>query len=198
MRPSPAATSTPTTSAPRLDHRPRRLHLGSGPALCQGRLRLFRQQRDADLGGVPVAFALDGNHATATPSAPASNTCSRRTGRPRPSTVLQFRRQPLRRPGRAGAVRQLPQRRAHAEGRRQLSLQLRRARWSRATDRFELHAFESLQKAGFTPAFSFGAVFRFAENPAKGQFAQKCAKASGFPDLLTGYRDTAARGIISR
>ena len=29
----------------RLDHRPRRLHLGSGPALRQGRLRLFRQPR---------------------------------------------------------------------------------------------------------------------------------------------------------
>ena len=34
------------SARPRLDHRPPRLHLGSGPGLCQRRLRLFRQQRD--------------------------------------------------------------------------------------------------------------------------------------------------------
>ena len=42
-----AATSSTTTSAPRLGHRPPRLHLGSRPALREGRLRLFRQPRDA-------------------------------------------------------------------------------------------------------------------------------------------------------
>ena len=39
---------------------------------------------------------FNGNHTTATPSAPASNTCSPRTGRPRSSTVLQLRQHQLR------------------------------------------------------------------------------------------------------
>ena len=47
---------------PRLDHRPRRLHLGSGPGLCQRRLRLFRQPRHADLQRRAVPFTLDKNH----------------------------------------------------------------------------------------------------------------------------------------
>ena len=33
----------------RLDHRPLRLHLGSGAGLCQRRLRLFRQPRNPDI-----------------------------------------------------------------------------------------------------------------------------------------------------
>ena len=72
---------------PRLDHRPRRLHLGSGPALREGRLRLFRQQRDGDARRrADRVRDHQATTATATPSAPASNTCSRRTGRPRSST----------------------------------------------------------------------------------------------------------------
>ena len=73
----------------RLDHRPRRLHLGSGHGLRQRRLRLFRQQRHADLRRRSRSPSRSiRTTATATPSAPASNTCSRRTGRPRPSTCI--------------------------------------------------------------------------------------------------------------
>ena len=43
------AMPTPTTSAVSARYRPRRLHLGSGAALRQRRLRLFRQPRDADV-----------------------------------------------------------------------------------------------------------------------------------------------------
>ena len=69
----------------------------------------YSDNRDTlTFAGVPVAFTLDKNHATVTPSAPASNTCSPRTGRPRPSTVLRFRHHPLRDPGRAGPVWHLP------------------------------------------------------------------------------------------
>ena len=80
----------------RLDHRPRRLHLGSGPALCEGRLRLFRQQRDRDARRRADCLRhLGQSLAAATPSAPASNTCSRRTGRPRPSTSTTISAMPI-------------------------------------------------------------------------------------------------------
>ena len=48
----------------RLGHRPARLHLGSGAALRQGRLRLARQPqyRGQSFAGTPVAFTTDGTH----------------------------------------------------------------------------------------------------------------------------------------
>ncbi len=111
----------------RLDHRPHRLHLGSGPALREGRLRLFRQprhpdpRRRADRPSRSMATT-----ATATPSAPVSNTCSRRTGRSRASISTTTSAAPASwRPVALAAVRQLPPRRAHVEARRQLPLQLR-------------------------------------------------------------------------
>ena len=74
----------------RLGHRPARLHLGSGAALRQGRLT----------PGATIPISASPSPARrwrspprvprrmATPSAPASNTCSRRTGRPRPNTSI--------------------------------------------------------------------------------------------------------------
>ena len=77
------------SARPRLDHGPHRLHLGSGPGLCQRRLRLFRQQREGDPGrrADPPSCSM-ATTATATPSAPASNTCSPRTGRSKASTCI--------------------------------------------------------------------------------------------------------------
>ena len=98
---------------------------GPGLRLREGRLRLFRQQRERDgrrrAGRASSSLAIT---ATATPSAPASNTCSRRTGRPRPSTSTTISATPTspRRP--AGADRQLHHRRPRHQGGRQLPLQL--------------------------------------------------------------------------
>ena len=48
--------------APRLGDRPRRLHLGSGSAVRQGRLCLLRLQRVPDARRCPFAFALNSSH----------------------------------------------------------------------------------------------------------------------------------------
>ena len=111
---------------PRLGHRPRRLHLGSGAAVRQGRLCLLRQQRDPDASAAcrPRSRSTAAI-TTATPSAPASNTCSPRTGRPRSSiSITTSARAASSRPAPLIPLRQLPQRRAHREGRHELPLQL--------------------------------------------------------------------------
>ena len=57
-----------------------------GPALLyvKGGYAFSDNNEIVTLGGVPIAFAIDRRPSrTATPSAPASNTCSPRTGRPR-------------------------------------------------------------------------------------------------------------------
>jgi hypothetical protein len=58
-----------------------------------------------------------------------------------------------------------------------------------------------LQKAGVHAGlYALGRVFRFAEKSVKGGIspAKIVAKSLSIPNLLTGYRDTAAPGNTSR
>ena len=67
-----------------------RLGYSWGPALfyAKGGYAYSSHSETLTFGGAPVAFTLNRDHATVTPSAPASNICSRRTGRPRPSISI--------------------------------------------------------------------------------------------------------------
>ena len=87
----PAGTADHRQYRPaRLGHRPVRLHLGSGAALRQGRLCLARQHQYRRQPRPACRWPLPPTATTRTaiPSAPASNTCSRRTGPPRPNTSI--------------------------------------------------------------------------------------------------------------
>ena len=133
----------------RLDHRPRRLHLGSGPALREGRLCLCRQ-RDADAGGVPQVFAFDRGHRDGWTVGAGLEYMFAQNWSGKVEYQYYDRQQPVRGPGGAGAVRQLPHRRAHAQA--GINYRFNPAvRWLRSTNnRFRVSFAE---KAGAQPAF---------------------------------------------
>ena len=161
------------SARPRLDHGPHRLHLGSGPGLCQRRLRLFRQQREGDprpaFRSPSCSMATT---ATARPSAPASNTCVAPNWSVKGEYMYyDFGSTRFVTPAALAPFGKLPHRRPHAEARRQLSLQLRKPGGCTLLIAFNCE----LQKAGFHAGlFVFGRVFRFTEKSVEGK--QSAAK----------------------
>ena len=158
---------------PRLDHRPRRLHLGSGPGLREGRLRLFGQPRHPDLRTARRSrFTLDKNHSNGyTVGAGVEYMFAPNWSAKAEYMYYDFGSTRFVTPGVLVAVRQLAQRRAHGESRRQLPLQPRRPGGRPLliafSERLRKRLREKLKRpARCRPFCCLIAIFRIAESPA--------------------------------
>ena len=115
----------PQPARPRLGHRPPRLHLGSGAALRQGRLCLFRLQRNPDASAACRRFTLNGSHHDGyTVGGGLEYMFAPNWSGKVEYQYYDFGNTNFVTPRRADGVRQHPQRRAHRQGRPQLPLQL--------------------------------------------------------------------------